>query len=64
MFVVLFVYYYSTNVPSTELSLDFLCIPSKTDVILPAFPFPGTQVVSKGFYHLQVMLNNSILEII
>lgn len=60
----LFVYYYSTNVPSTELNLDFLWIPLETDVILPAFPFPGTQVGSERFYHLQVMLSNSIQEII
>lgn len=50
--------------PATELNLDFLWIPLKTDVILAAFPFPGTQVVSEGFYHLQVMLNNSVFEII
>lgn len=47
--MVLFIYYYSTNVPSTELSLDFLWIPVESDGIPPAFPFPGTQVLSEGF---------------
>lgn len=51
--------YYST-MPSTELSLDFLRIPLETGVIIPAFPLSGTQVVSEGFYHLQVMVSNSV----